>query len=296
MNLQRLSIALIGVVVWLWAASASAQVTATSGLHSNIEYGQAGGEKLLLDANVPPGATGFPVVIVVHGGGWSSGDKSNEVAPVLAPLTAANFTWFSIDYRLAPKNHWPACYEDVQTAIRWVKAHAVEYKGDPARIGLIGYSAGGELVCLAAARAGEDTRVQAVVGLAPPTDIPADVARRGGLLTKSLQDLFGHMPAVDPATLQLMQDMSAISHLHPGLPPFLLIHGTADQSVTYSQSVNFQAKLKENKVPCELITVKGAPHKITDWDKFDPGWEEKMVAWLKQVLGGQKTPADGNSD
>ena len=104
------------------------------------------------------------------------------------------------------------------------------------------------------------------------------------------------MPAVDPATLQLMQDMSAISHLHPGLPPFLLIHGTADQSVTYSQSVNFQAKLKENKVPCELITVKGAPHKITDWDKFDPGWEEKMVAWLKQVLGGQKTPADGNSD
>ena len=286
MNLQRLSIALIGVVVWLWAASASAQVTATSGLHSNIEYGQAGGEKLLLDANVPPGATGFPVVIVVHGGGWSSGDKSNEVAPVLAPLTAANFTWFSIDYRLAPKNHWPACYEDVQTAIRWVKAHAADYKGDPNRIALIGYSAGGQLACLAAVRAGEDTRVQAVVGVAPPTDIPADIQRRGGLLSKSLLALLGRPAVVDAGTLKIMQEMSAIDYIEPGLPPFLLMHGTEDKSVLYSQSVNFQAKLKDNKVPCELVTVQGAPHRLSDWEKFDASYKTRMIAWLEQTLGG----------
>ncbi len=65
------------------------------------------------------------------------------------PLSRANFTWFTIDYRLAPENRWPACFDDVQTAIRWVKQHAAEFKGDPERIALIGYSAGGHLATLA---------------------------------------------------------------------------------------------------------------------------------------------------
>lgn len=263
------------------------------GLQSDIQYGEAGGEKLLLDANVPAGTGNYPVAVLVHGGGWGSGDKKGDISPLLDPLTAANFTWFSIDYRLAPKDLYPACFEDVQTAIRWVKAHAAEYKGDPGRIALIGYSAGGQLACLAAARADADTRVQAVVGCAPPTDIPADIQRRGNLLSKSLQALFNHPPAVDAGTMKTMQEMSAIEYLHPGMPPFLLIHGTADQSVLYSQSVNFKAKLDENKIPCELITIQGAPHKLADWDKFDPTYKDRMIAWLQQTLGPAKTTASG---
>jgi acetyl esterase/lipase len=259
-------------------------------LHSDVQYAQACGENLLLDAYVPPGPGPFPVAILVHGGGWGSGDKKGDITPLLDPLTAANFTWFSINYRLAPKDLWPACFDDVQTAIRWVKTHVADYKGDTARIALIGYSAGGNLVCLAAARAGDDTRLQAVVGLAPPTDIPADIQRRGNLLSKSLQALFAHPPAVDAGTMKLMQDMSAISHLHPGLPPFLLIHGTEDQSVLYTQSVNFQAALKENNTPCQLITIKGATHRIADWDKFDPTYKSQMITWLQQTLGADKLP------
>ena len=108
----------------------------------DIEYGEAGGEKLLLDAHVPAGDGKFPVVIIVHGGGWMSWDKETDIVPVFAPV-ATNFTWFTINYRLAPTNRWPACFEDVQTAIRWVKQHAAEFKGDPERIALLGYSAGG---------------------------------------------------------------------------------------------------------------------------------------------------------
>jgi len=256
---------------------------------ADIEYGKAGGESLRLDAHVPDGVGPFPMVLVVHGGGWGVGDSRKGMEPLLEPLTKArDFTWFSINYRLAPTNHWPACFEDVQTAIRWVKFHASEYKGDPQRLALMGYSAGGELMCLAAVRAKQDTQAQAVVGFASPTDMVADTERRGGL-SKSLQALFGH-DAVDDQTRPLLKEMSPINFVKPGLPPFLLIQGDADKTVPYEQSVNFQAKLRENNVPCELITVKGAPHKITDWDKFDPSYREKMVAWLRQKLSVKKSP------
>ena len=200
------------------------------------------------------------------------------------PLTAANFTWFAINYRLAPTNRWPACFEDVQTAIRWVKAHAAEYKGDPKRIALCGYSAGGHLVCLAATLAEADTRVQAVIGYAPPTDMWADNARRDGL-SKSLQLLLNLPPELTPATSNTLAAMSPIEFVKPGLPPFLLVQGDADQTVLHSQSVNFQARLLAAQVPCDLITITNAQHRIMDWKKYDSNFEDKIRDWLVKTLG-----------
>lgn len=256
------------------------------GLQANIEYGEAGGEKLLLDVHVPDGPGKFPIAILVHGGGWGSGGKEGDITPLLEPLSAANFTWFSINYRLAPKDRWPACFDDLQTAIRWVKAHAAEYKGDANKIALVGYSAGGHLACLAVVSANDDTRVQAVVGLAAPTDMPADIARRGAL-SESLQGLLGRPPVVDAGTTKILEEMSPSYHLKPGLPPFLLIHGTEDQSVMHVQSENLQAKLKEINVPCQLLTIQGAAHRIREWENFDPTYKDQMILWLKTTLGGK---------
>jgi acetyl esterase/lipase len=249
----------------------------------DIEYGRASGESLRLDAHIPDGTGPFPMVIMVHGGGWTIGDKNKDITVVLEPLTkSGKFTWFSINYRMAPTNHWPACYEDVQTAIRWAKGHATEYKGDSRRIALIGYSAGGQLACLAAVQAKDNTRVQAVVGLSPATDMLADTERRGGL-SKSLQALLGR-EMVNDATKALLKEMSPINYVKPGLPPFLFMQGDADKTVPYEQTLNFMSKLKENNVPSEIVTIKGAPHRITDWDKFDPSYKEKLIAWLEQKL------------
>jgi alpha-L-fucosidase 2 len=256
-------------------------------LKADIAYGEAGGEKLLLDAHVPDGPGPFPVVILLHGGGWGSGAKNGDITPLLEPLSAANFTWFSIDYRLAPKNRWPACYDDVRAAVRWVKAHAAEYKGDPKKIALLGYSAGGHLACLAAVQAGEDTRVQAVVGLAAPTDMPADIARRGGL-SPALQALLDRPVTVDEATSKTLGEISPVRYLKPGLPPFLLIHGTEDKSVLHDQSENLLAKLRENQVPCELVTIQGAGHRIREWENFDPDYKNRMITWLNATLGSAK--------
>jgi dipeptidyl aminopeptidase/acylaminoacyl peptidase len=126
-----------------------------------------------------------------------------------------------------------------------------------------------------------------VVALAAPTDQLADAERRGGL-SKALQALVGRPAAVDADTLKILQEMSPIYHVRPGLPPFLLIQGTEDKSVLYSQSVNFQARLQESSVPCKLVTLPGAPHRLSEWKKFDPTYKEQMIAWLQQALGMKK--------
>jgi pectinesterase len=249
----------------------------------DIQYGEAGGEKLLLDAHVPAGDGKFPVLLIVHGGGWCAGGREDDIVPVLAPAVT-NFTWFTIAYRLAPTNRWPACFEDVQTAIRWVKLHAPEFKGDPDRIALIGYSAGGHLVCLAATDAKPDTRVQAVVGFAPPTDITADAERRGSFdKWPAMEKLLGR-DSLDAATLNLMREISPSEHVSADLPPFLLVQGSADTTVPYPLTLTFEARLKKNHVPCDFITIVGATHRIRDWNRFRPGWAAEVAGWLEQHL------------
>lgn len=252
----------------------------------DIEYGEAGGQKLLLDAHVPDGDGKFPVAIIVHGGGWSAGDKETDIVPVLAPF-ATNFTWFTISYRLAPTNRWPACFDDVQTAIRWVKQHAPEYKGDPSRIALIGYSAGGHLVCLAATQATPETRVQAIVGLAPPTDITADAERHSSLdKWSSMENLLGRN-SLDDETIKIMREISPSEHINADLPPFLLIQGSADVTVPYPLTQRFATKLKAANVPYDFITITNATHTIADWSKFDPEWQTKLVTWLNDNLAAR---------
>ena len=257
----------------------------------DLEYGRVGEERLLLDVHVPAGAGPFPVAILVHGGGWVGGDKGGsdrpgngaDITPWFAPLTQADFVWFSINYRLAPKHRWPACIEDVQTAIRWVKAHVGEFKGDPARIALLGHSAGGHLVTMLATMSKPDTRVQAVVGFAPVTDHEQDLAQRGGL-SPSLQSLLGLPKEVTPQSLNALRALSPINRVKPGMPPVLLLHGDADQTVPLQQSVNFQKRLKSAGVPCELITLKRAPHSLLEWDKTDASWKPALMAWLRKTL------------
>lgn len=258
---------------------------------SDVQYGTAGGEQLLLDARVPPGEGPFPIAVLIHGGGWGSGDKAKvgsagggaDISPWFQPLTDAKFTWFSINYRLAPKHRWPACLEDVVTAIRWVKSNARRYNGDPGRIALFGHSAGGHLATLAGTLADDSIRVQAVVGYAPVTNHEQDLARRGGL-SPSLQHLLNRPKEPTPESLGLLRAISPLNHVRPGLPPFLLLHGDADQTVPLQQSLDFQARLRENGVRCDLIVLPGAPHRLLDWAKHSADHDARMIAWLREVL------------
>jgi alpha-L-fucosidase 2 len=259
-------------------------------LRPDIEYGRSGGVRLLLDARVPAGTGPFPVAILVHGGGWSRGDKagsdvpgsSADITPWFDLLDKAGFTAFSINYRMAPSHRWPACLEDVQAAIRWAKAHAREFKGDPGRIVLFGHSAGGQLACLAALVASGGTRVQGVAAFSPVTDLEADSVRRGGLST-SLQALFNLPLGLTDRSRIILRDASPSFHVDAGAPPFLLVQGDADKTVPLGQTLAFKARLDAAAVPCRLIIVRGAPHSMMTWEARDPLYPAKIVAWLRAL-------------
>src|SRR5689334_16842911 len=117
-----------------------------AGLEGDIEYGKAADVSLKLDAWIPEGNGPFVAVNLVHGGGWNHGDKADNFRWVFEPLSKAGFAWFSVNYRLAPKYLYPAAIDDVLLAVKYVEAHAAEYRVDPKRIALSGESAGGHIV------------------------------------------------------------------------------------------------------------------------------------------------------
>ena len=257
-------------------------VTTRGELKTDIVFAQAGDTNLTLDAFVPEGKGPFPTCILVHGGGWSGGNKSVYIKPLFAPLSKAGFTWFSINYRLAPKYRYPACIEDVETAIRWIKAHAADYKADPKRIALIGESAGGHLVSLAGVRAKDDTRVNVIVAFYAPNDLEAPI-KQTQKVSPAMTKVLG-LTELNDAAWKALHDASPINYIHNGLPPFLLIHGTKDPLVSFEQSLKFQEKMKAAGNVCDLITVEGGGHGMVGWEKIDTSYKDKLIAWLDATL------------
>ena len=245
----------------------------------------------------PPGKGPFPAALLVHGGGWIGGDRTQAASALVRPLTDAGIAWIAVGYRLAPQHRYPAQVEDVEAAIRWTKANGARFGIDPNRLALVGESAGGHLVAAAAVRAKDDTRVAAVVPFFAPVDLESDSDRRGGL-SASMRALFGRTEW-DDAARAILRDASPLRLVRPGLAPFLLVHGTADMSVPYEQSQRLQARLRAAGVACDLITVPDGTHGTRGWDALLPGYREQVVAWLGArlrppsiVLVGDSTVTD----
>ncbi|MBX7210531.1 MAG: alpha/beta hydrolase [Verrucomicrobiaceae bacterium] len=251
------------------------------GMKHDIEFAKVGDVSLTLDAFVPEGTGPFATCILVHGGGFTKGDKQSFIKPLFEPLAKAGFAWFTINYRLAPQHQWPACADDVATAIKWVKAHAADYKVDPKRIALIGESAGGHLVSWAGVTGEGDTRVAAVVPFYAPHDLVVQVKMRNAL--GGLAGLVGSEEMSD-ATMKKLADMSPMNRIKPGLPPFLQIHGDKDDKVPHSQSVEFEKKMKAAGNTCETITIPGGIHGMGGWEKLGSDYQTKLIDWLRKTL------------
>ena len=219
-----------------------------------------------LDLYWPAAGNGpFPVIMAIHGGAFKGGDKRDiQLMPMLEGLRH-DYAVVSINYRLSGEAKFPALVQDVKAAIRWVRANAANFLFDPAKIAVWGGSAGGYLALMAGVAAGipelddptlgnpeQPENVQAVVAWFPPTDflrMDAQLEASGFMQTPDS----AHSGPESPESLILGQPITQIpeivraanpeTYIRPGLPPFFIQHGHADDTVPYQQSLNFAAKL-----------------------------------------------------
>jgi acetyl esterase len=267
-------------------------------LHRDVEYGRAPNGPLLMDVSVPEGKGPFPAVIIVHGGGWIGGHRQFSVEPLFAPLAQAGFAWFSISYRLATDLlQFGVAVEDVQTAMSFVRTNAAKYNVDPLRIAVLGESAGAHLASLAVERSPQT--VAAVVAMYPPTDLVALVEN-----ARAIPESVRHMvraAGMEGLIRGYLREMSPIEHIGPGLPPFLLVHGTADTVVPYDQSERMLKALKAAGNRAELITVEGGGHGLRGWERSreHANYRRSIVEWLHRTLspavGPEPVPAASGS-
>ena len=264
----------------------------------DVEYGRPGGKALLLDLHVPDGRGPFPAAILVHGGGFDEGSKSTNVKPLFDVLANAGFAWFSIDYRMAPAFRFPEAGADMATAIHWLHTHAAEYQVDPTKIAIIGESAGGFLVNYAGTHEAPDTKIAAVVDMYGPVDygklaqerrdhperfnmtsINRHAANGGGI------HFFG-AEQLDAAGLAKLRAIGPVFAVHKDMPPFLCIHGTKDDQVSYDQSTAMCDAMHKVGAACELITIEGGGHGMSGWRAESmQHWKPEMVAWLRKTMG-----------
>ena len=259
-------------------------VCAQADMHKDIEYAKVGDAPLTLDANIPDGPGPFPAAIIVHGGGFVRGDKQSYVQPLFPVLTKANYTWFTINYRLAPQFKFPAATEDVERAIQFVRGHARQYKVDVTRIVLIGESAGGQMASYVGAQNKPASQVSAVIVFYGIHDFVSRAVEQGRL-TDTVQAYLG-VKELDADTAPLLAKASAAAYVKKGMPPFLLIHGTRDPQVPYEQSVEMCAKMRSAGATCDLYTVREGGHGMGGWERVPEllGYKTYMMDWLKKVL------------
>ena len=249
----------------------------------DVEYSRPGGVSLRFDASIPPGSGPFPGVVLVHGGAWVRGDRRVDVAPLFEPLERAGFAWFSISYRLATDPlQFGDAIEDVAAAVRYIKAHAGEYRIDPHCLALIGESAGGQLAAMAALRY-PALDIRTVVALYTPTDL-VSLAKTSGMTPEPVRAALHGSPWAQPLLARLSQ-LSPIENIRAGMPPFLFIHGTADPLVPYDQSTRMCDRMKSAGAACEVLPVAGAGHGIRWWEPAAvTAYQSRMIAWLKARL------------
>ena len=233
-------------------------------VEEDVAYAAVNGSELRLDIYEPAQRGEIrPAVVLIHGGGWTSFDKSTMHA-MGNFLARSGFVAFAVDYRLfqGQQNRWPAQLDDVQRAVRWVRANAAKYGVNPERIGAFGHSAGAQLAALLGMEETRDnsdpalarysSRVQAVVDVSGPTDFTKDHDADGDAFLKNFLDAdYAKHP-------EAWRDASPVFHVEKGDAPFLIVHGTQDQDVSMSQAQELLAKLQAAGVPATLIKVNDA--------------------------------------
>lgn len=235
-----------------------------------VPWATLGGEPLMMSIAHPTAAGLHPLVVFVHGGGWSDGGRY-WYDGTIETVAANGFVAASVDYRLAGEagNRFPTAVQDVRCAIRWLRANASTYGIDPARVAVVGGSAGAQISALIGLAPeveafdgecpvqGQSAAVSAVAGFYGPFDLRASSFGGDESGMWDVETLLGGLAADLP---ELAAQASPLLYVDASDPPVLLSHGDADTVVPLAQSQGLLEALQAAGVPSALVTVPGGEH------------------------------------
>jgi acetyl esterase/lipase len=245
------------------------EVEVTKDVVYDAEHGRRG----LLDVYRQRGTDlrDAPVLLQIHGGAWSTGSKDGQGIPLMLHMAARGWVCVAINYRLSPRDPFPAHIVDVKRAIAWVREHVAEYGGNPGFVALTGGSAGGHLTALAALTANDpeyqpgfeeaDTSVQAAVPFYGVYDLAGSIGTRRAL---QIRDRFVGPKVMfgDPRDdLEPFEKASPILRVRREAPPMLVVHGSRDSLVEVEQARQFVSRLRAvSEQPVAYAELPGTQH------------------------------------
>jgi acetyl esterase/lipase len=208
-------------------------------------------ENLTGDLYLPLSKAIAPIVVTIHGGGWTSRSRM-DMEETAQKLVEAGFAVFNISYRLAPKYLFPEQVKDIRAALRFLEENKEKYNYDTSRLALYGYSAGGHLAALVGlaqdleTTAKDKTKVKAIVAGGTPADLTK--YENSDSVVKFLGGTLAELPGA-------YKKASPIFYVNRGDPPVFLFHGKNDWVVEYQQMIDFERKLDEEGVGVETLTI-----------------------------------------
>jgi alpha-L-fucosidase 2 len=221
---------------------------------------------LALDAYIQQNASGRPSVVVVHGGGWTSGSRIAHVGQILELLTRSGYNWFSVDYRTAGLERFEDSLTDLRRALAFIRCNAAELGIEPDRLVLLGEDSGGDLAALIAAERPHGVIGAVLIGGAYDVPASASVNRTSGSTSTAA---------------------SPLARIAERMPPVLLIHGASDSEVPIDQPRHYCAEVTRQSGRCQLIEVAGASHRSENWWPSQWGYKRGLVEWLSMLAPGE---------
>jgi len=221
-----------------------------------------------------------PAVVIIHGGGWNTGDKARQREFVAGTtLALAGYVAISIEYMKERDKRWPTNLFDCKNAVRWLRVNAAKLQIDPDHIGIIGGSAGGHLALMVGYTAGVkelepdepypgvSDRVQAVVDMYGVTNLlTRQATEKDGTPNGQLREA-GLFPDKRGENTDKWKLASPVYHVSTDSPPTLILHGTTDPTVDRDQSYELGKTLNAAGVPHRLIMLQGVGHTFALLDK-----------------------------
>ena len=258
-------------------------------IKEGIVIGEGGGRSLKADIFLPPlEEKNRPAVLFIHGGGWIEGDRS-QLRGYGILLARLGFVCMCNSYRLSNESIWPAQIQDVNCAIRYLRANATDLGLDPNRIGVSGNSAGGHLSLMAAATnydqifEGEggsnevSSEIKAVCAIYPPTTI------RQLEMLNPLENAFLMLMGKE-AKKEDYDKASPLNYVTEDYPPCMLIHGSTDSVVRLKDSTKFYEKLIEFNRPASLHIFSEEEHAFDGEPDYGRAIADLQALFFKKYL------------